>query len=626
MDRISALIAILCCALVAPAAPSPQNPDRAEMVDALFGNPLFIDAKLSPDGRYLASLSHYRGKRSIIVLDLETKEITGLTVESGDDVSDFHWIGPDRIVYHVSQWEIYTKGLYFYPVGRNKSRKLIDPQHFIFRGMVDPLVQDGTRFIFKGSTGDSARAPDLYVMDIDRDTINRLAKNTGDISYFILGQDSQPVFALEYRDNILHVLAADGSGGWEPAEGDFEDFMPLGMLSDDRHLLVSILNDDGFSGLNLFDLASGQLANKTRYYPGYDLFPQGEAGIIRENTTGDLLGIRFNHEKPENFWFIGGPRQIEDNITEAYPGLICEFLGFNPASRCIYFILSGDVQPPVVMQFNLDTGSSRPIYQQFPKVREFSFRPMEPVAFPGPDGAGQIHGYLTRPEGEGPFPTVVLVHGGPSTRDNWGFDPQVQFLALNGYAVFQVNYRGSTGFGSRYRLDGLAEIADASVYDVIAGTRWLVEQGVADPGRIAIMGGSFGGYVSLAAGTRAPDLWAAHIGFAGVYDLNLLYTVDKRGGYSWVDDLFEDYDEGLYSELSPVNHAAKLQAPVLLIHGKSDKRVSASHAKRMSKALQSAGKEVETVYLSWGVHGLPEEKDRRKYFLKILSFLEEHLQ
>lgn len=602
--------------------------DKEQLAEALFSNPSFVNARLSPTGRHLASISHYKGKRSLIVLDLETSEMKGVTVGPGEDVNRFHWIDADNIVYTVSKWELYTRGVSVYSVEDNRARKILDPQQsgLIFADLVDPLIHIDDEFVFSAVRIHGQLAPNLYRMNVVSGSRTRLAQNTGEISHYVVDLDGQPLFGIESRGRMGVVLKRDKAGKWVRVEGIEEKFTPLGMLPDNRFLLTAVKNAKGFNGANILDLETGQFAEKPRYYPGYDLVAANASSPIIDNLNGYLIGLRFNHEKPDNFWFDSGPRTVEDKLEESFPGHLFEFLGYNPSAKLIYFTVSKDTLPPVIIQFELATGKIDLVYRQFPRAQELDFRPMQPVSFSHPDSPWPIHGYLTLPEGPGPYPTVLLLHGGPQVRDQWGFDPTVQFLALNGYAVFQINYRGSSGYGRKFGLRTLAKTAEKSVEDVIAGARWLIEGGIADPERIGLMGGSFGGYISVEAAAREPGLWRAVIGFGGVYDLNALYKQDNRRGYNWVDDLFVGYDEELYASLSPVNHAHLVKSPVLLIHGKADRRVSPSQAKKMLRALEKANVEAESMFLSWGVHGLPEEKDRKKFYMEILSYFDHHLK
>jgi dipeptidyl aminopeptidase/acylaminoacyl peptidase len=481
------------------------------------------------------------------------------------------------------------------------------------------------RFILK-ATQIGSGAPDLYEMDVYSGSLRKLAGNTGHIYHYVVNEDGQPLYALEARGGRTNLLEWNGEGGWRPQESIEERFNPIGMLPGNRYLLVSMGDGRGFRGVNLLDLETGTFPNKPSFYPGYDIPANRASKPIIDNLNGYFVGIRFHHEKPENMWFISGPDRVEQLLKRQFEGFDCEFLGFNPEDKLIYFTISKDTHPPVIIQLDIGTGKPSAVHHQFPDLIGMEFRPVKPVSFKHDNASFPIHGYLTLPEGPGPYPTVLLVHGGPRTRDTWGFEPKVQLLALNGYAVLQVNYRGSSGYGRRYGLRSLSDTAEKSVDDVIAGARWLVAEGIADPDRLAVMGGSFGGFISLEAAARAPDLWQAVIGYAGLYDLNAIHKQDDRRGYLWVDDMYADFDEERYAALSPVNHAGSIKAPVLIVHGKSDRRIGLAQAKDMVRALKKSGNEVESMYIRWGVHGLPEEKDRKKYFNNILSWLEQHLK
>ncbi|NDV62755.1 S9 family peptidase [Puniceicoccales bacterium CK1056] len=603
-----------------------SDTDQEDLIDALFSNPQFLYAQLSPNGQYLASLSHYRGKRSVLVLDLNTKEINGVTVSRGDDVSSFQWIDEDHFIYHVAKWEIYTKGIYIYSVSKRRAQKILDPYEsgLLYRGVVDPMVHHKDKFALKITKGHYTKPPDLYVMNPISLSLRKMADNPGEVSRYIVDEDGNPLFALGWVDRKPFVLQSNEGEGWQLTDSFNEEFKPVDMLPGNRYLLTELTNGEGFRGVNLLDLKTGEFPNAPRFMPGYDLLGGSSSPII-DNMNGYVIGLHYHREKPGNFWFDQKPREIESLIAYAFPDHNLQFLGYNPQSQCVYYTISSDTLPPAIFQVDLQAGKFARVYNQFPEATGLDFRPMQPVSFRSGQDGPLIHGYLTLPEGPGPHPTVMLIHGGPHVRDTWGFNPEVQFFALNGYAVMQVNYRGSAGYGSDHALSSLGEVAALSVEDVIQGAKWMIEEGVADPERLAIMGGSFGGFISLAAAAREPSLWSAVIGYAGVYDLNALYKQDSRRDFNWVDDFFVDYDEDLYSSLSPVHLAAGMEAPVLIIHGKNDQRVRVSQAKSMIRALKKEDKQVDSLFIGWGVHGLPEEKYRKKFFLKIISFLDEHM-
>ncbi len=263
-----------------------------------------------------------------------------------------------------------------------------------------------------------------------------------------------------------------------------------------------------------------------------------------------------------------------------------------------------------------------------------SLAPMEPVAFPGRDGL-TLHGYLTRPrDRDTAGPMVLLVHGGPWARDYWSYSPAVQFLASRGYAVLQVNYRGSTGYGRRFREALVGEFAGKMHDDLVDGVEWAVRRGVADRNRVAIMGWSFGGYATLVGMTFTPQTFACGVDIVGVSDL--VSQLETRHTYwtwhalrpywhKYAGDPARPEDRRRMEERSPLYRADRAQRPILIVHGANDPNVKRPQSERMAEALRRAGKDVEYVVFEGEGHGGFDPASNVKLFETVERFLARHL-
>jgi dipeptidyl aminopeptidase/acylaminoacyl peptidase len=248
---------------------------------------------------------------------------------------------------------------------------------------------------------------------------------------------------------------------------------------------------------------------------------------------------------------------------------------------------------------------------------------MKPVKIKGPDGV-MLPGYLTLPLGSTgkKLPLIVYPHGGPHARDSWGYDFMVQFMASRGYAVLQVNFRGSTGYGWDWYEAGLRNWGTVMVDDITASTKWAIAEGIADPANITIVGWSYGGYAALMSAVREPDLYRAVVSIAGVADLRALARDDQRfyGGrqratYTLGDDVSE------LKAGSPLRAVDKIRAPVLLVHGDADVQVDVDQSKRMARALKGADKKCELVIVKDGNHSLARYEWRETLLTKLEAFL-----
>src|SRR5690606_26995583 len=240
-----------------------------------------------------------------------------------------------------------------------------------------------------------------------------------------------------------------------------------------------------------------------------------------------------------------------------------------------------------------------------------------------------LHGYLTRPQGaaEAPLPMVVLPHGGPfGIHDSWDFDLDTQLLAAAGYAVLRLNYRGSGNSGPSYRAQGAQEWGGTMPDVITEATTWAIDQGIADPARVCIVGASYGGYAALMGVAKEPDLYRCAAGYVGVYDLPALHA-DRARSAAWMRHWANDWmgARASLAERSPVNLADRIKVPVFLAAGGADHIAPIAHSRRMQRALEAAGVPVQTLYIDSEGHGFRKEEHRRRYYAQLLGFLAQHL-
>lgn len=374
-----------------------------------------------------------------------------------------------------------------------------------------------------------------------------------------------------------------------------------------------------------YDLAEQKL--------GDVLFAHPEADVDTLHTSsvdGRLLFAAYVTEKPQRHFFDREWQRIQSAIDRKLPGRTNRFVSSDRDERRLIVESSGDIHPPRYYLFDREARRLDPLFSAFPELDDMRLAPMQPIQYKARDGL-TIHGYLTRPvrAGEPPFPTIILPHGGPWSRDVWGWSASVQFLARLGFAVLQPNFRGSSGYGEEFKEKGYGAWGQAMQDDVTDGALWLIEQGVADPDRIGIYGSSYGGFAALLALVREPELFRAGASFAGVTDvltmlsdddwyLNLREDMEKLVGDRWSD-------RELLKQISPVENAQKIRAPVLIAHGTEDWRVHVKQATAMIDALEDAGVEVVPLLYSGEVHGFIDERNEIDFYAQLGSFFEREL-
>jgi dipeptidyl aminopeptidase/acylaminoacyl peptidase len=292
--------------------------------------------------------------------------------------------------------------------------------------------------------------------------------------------------------------------------------------------------------------------------------------------------------------------------------------------------VSSERQPPVYYFYDRKVRFLVRLFEQRPAIRRQDLSTTRRVDFMARDGLA-IPAYLTLPSGVEPkgLPAIALVHGGPWSRDWIDWDPEVQLLASRGYAVLQVNFRGSSGLGAAYLQAGYREWGQKIQDDITDGVKWLIAQGIADPDRIGITGASYGGYAALVGLVKTPELYRAGAAYAPVTDIELLISDDKwyDWGYEWHQTMIggERGDKSRLRESSPLRRVAEIRVPVLLGHGTDDQRVHVRQSQRMAEALKKAGKDYQYLEFPDEVHGFLLESNRIRWYTSLADFFDRNL-
>ena len=282
--------------------------------------------------------------------------------------------------------------------------------------------------------------------------------------------------------------------------------------------------------------------------------------------------------------------------------------------------------------FDATTGSLTKLVDVAPWLKEDQLAHMKPIEYQSRDGL-TIHGYLTLPLGREAknLPVVINPHGGPWFRDTWGFNPEVQFLANRGYAVLQMNFRGSTGYGRKFWEASFKQWGQKMQDDITDGVQWLVKQGIADPKRVAIYGGSYGGYATLAGVTFTPDLYAAAVDYVGVANMFTFMKTIPPYWKPFLDQMHAmvgdpEKDKALLEAASPVMHADKIKTPLFVAQGAHDPRVNKAESDQMVAALKKRGVDVEYMVKENEGHGFHNEENRFDFYEAMEKFLAKYLQ
>ena len=416
---------------------------------------------------------------------------------------------------------------------------------------------------------------------------------------------------------------------------------PVGFDAANNRIFVAALTPQKRWTVFPMDPATGVMGEPLLADPEYDILPDHFIASIDGHALSApifspkkdaLLGVRYVTDAPRVKWFDRELIRDQIAVDRAAPDTVNLLVDLSLDGKRMLWFGYSDQNPGQYFLADLEKHSFKPIGTRMSWIKPAQMAPMLLIKYQARDGL-LIHGFLTVPEGHERknLPMVVLPHGGPWVRDVWGYDPLVQLLANRGYAVLQMIYRGSPGYGEELYANAKRQVGRQIQDDIEDATRWAIAAGIADPSHIAILGASYGGYSALFALGHNPELYRCGVSFAGVTDWPAIYNNGEVAEYKaalryWREQIGDpDKDKDFLKAISPVNFAEKITAPVLIIQGKEDRRVPPDQAKRMIAALEKSGRKPESLFVAGVAHNLGREKNRIEIFKRVVDFLEKQL-
>lgn len=602
-----------------------------------FGRLAAIEnAMISPDGAHVAILGGPAGARSLNIATLDTAENVSLPLGDVEAV-EVRWAGNEHIVVRVRFYEKLAQRR-DYQFERNivvntsgePVANLLSNDHASRYLLGQPIVR-----VVDGAD------PEVYVMSfgaalrmslwrVDPSTGHgRLVENGGPSTDYIEPDSTGEARVLleSDADEIWVKARPKGEKGWKkiwskhPDEG--EGYY-LGYSDPEDAVYFTERRDDGYQVVR-HRLAEGVVE---------DVGPilAHEPHLTRDPIKGQALAVSAGGEKPVPIWLdedIGGVHRM---LSATFPGRRVTFNNWSAdRTRFVVSVNSPD-HPPAFYLLDRPRKELSLLGASYPELKDAAFGRTHWTTYKARDGL-EIPAYVTLPpqHSDAPRPLVVLPHGGPASRDTFSYDDLTQFLATRGYVVLRPQYRGSTGFGHAFEEAGHAEWAGKIQTDILDGVDMLAREGVIDPERVCIVGWSFGGYAALTSTFQHPETYRCAASIAGVTDLQMLQLHAIRrggrnsGGFGYLRDMLGKATRETLRAGSPVDQAARFQAPVLLIHGDLDTVVSADHSRHMRNALERAGKDVEYIEIEDDNHNLYKTASRVRMLEALESFLAAHL-
>jgi dipeptidyl aminopeptidase/acylaminoacyl peptidase len=618
----SAMLAIL-FACEQPVQKAPQIP-----LEDFFRNPEKTAFQLSPNGEYFSYLAPWESRLNVFVQKTGGDSAVRITSETARDIAGYLWKGDNRILFLKDTGG--DENFHLYGVNADgtdlKGLTVFDK---VRTELIDDLKETENEVI----VGLNKRDPtvfDPYRLNVITGEMTMLAENPGNIMGWMTDHDGKLRLAIAsdgVNQTILYRETEEGT--FSPVlTTSFKETVNPALFTFDNKMVYALSNlGRDKSALVLFDVANGKEQEI--------LFETQEAdleGVDYSRKDKKLLSVTWVTDKNKEHFFDPEFEAMKKELEQKLPGYQVFMGSHNKAEDKFMIRTVSDKSRGAYYFYDKNTKSLTKLADLSPWLNEKDLSDMKPVSYTSRDGL-TIHGYLTLPKGAKPknLPVVINPHGGPWARDYWGFNPEVQFLANNGYAVLQMNFRGSTGYGRKFWEASFKQWGRTMQDDISDGVKWLIDQGIADPKRVAIYGGSYGGYATLAGLTLTPELYAAGVDYVGVANM---FTFMKTVPPYWKPllDMFYEMvgnpvaDSLMLAEVSPVLHADKIQAPLFVAQGANDPRVNKDESDQMVAALKARGIDVEYMVKDNEGHGFHNEENRFDFYRGMITFLDKHLK
>lgn len=588
-----------------------------------FRNPEQTNFQLSPCGDYFTYLKPVNKRMNIFIENLKDSSTSQLT-NSEFDIISYFWANSNKILYLVDETGGENYKLFSINLKENRVED-ISPKDSASVYIIDPLVEIEDELI----VGLNQRDPkifDVYRLNLKNNKYTLVAENPGNITKWLTDNDGKIRAALQtdgvntgllYRDNENEEFRLIERSNFR------ETFVPVMFTFDNKNLYIK----------------SNRYRDKIALIV-YDPINKKEIETVFQNSEVDLdnaiistkkekvLGVTYTTYKKNYKFFDKERSDVQNYLENNFPNYLVNIVSTNGEETKYLVRVSSDKSHSSYYYFNKETKLVRKLADESPWLNENDMSSMKPITYKSRDGL-TIHGYLTLPKGyyAEDLPVIVYPHGGPWLRNVWGFDPVVQLFANRGYAVLQMNYRGSTGYGKEFWEKGFKEWGRYIQNDIADGVDWLIRQEIADPDKIGIFGYSFGGYSSLMNVSIYPDKYQFAVSLNGIVDFTDLINSVPPYWEPFKEMIYEmvanpNTDSLMIAAYSPIEISDSVTVPVLIAQGKNDTRVKPISVDRYVAKLKSNGVFVKYIFMEDEGHSIIKEENRIKFYKEAESFIE----
>ncbi|GIU23341.1 S9 family peptidase [Shewanella sp. MBTL60-007] len=618
----------------------------------------FSQVKISPGGDYLSAITMKDGKATLLILNAADKNpVHAVFFDSNAQVGHYEWVNDERIVLqkeYLKGWSdhpLYYGELMAVNADGSKATYLIGYQggqqqvgsnikkNTAIRAtayILDPMPEDERYMLVQalpwggGGSNMAENTQKVYRVDVYNGKRRKVATAPIPYANFLTDHDGNVRFVSGTRDYVNTKLYYRDDSSWVDTEKlnlNLDAMTPIAFGNDKNSVYVTASESGKPSGVYLVNIKTGdkKLVSQDKVV--------NPSNVWINKTTKKLYAVEYENGYP-TYEFVDAKDPSAKYIKQllaSLPGHQIHLMSQTTDADKIIIKAFNDRNPGDYYIFDTKAVKLEYLASQKKWIDPNKMAEIKPIHFTSRDGI-EIHGYLTLPNGKEAknLPLVVNPHGGPhGPRDWWGFDSQNQMIASQGAAVLQVNFRGSGGYGNAFENAGHQKWGTEIQYDIIDATKYVIEQGIVDKDRICIVGGSFGGYSAIQSSAIEPDLFKCAIGFAGVYDLQLMFdegdVQGRRAGKRYLKEVLGE-DEAVLKAMSPTHNVDKLKTNIMLVHGGEDERAPIEQFEALEDALKEQKYPFKKLVMDDEGHGFYDDAHRAKYYSEMLSFLKTNLK
>lgn len=602
-------------------------------LENFFKNPEKIDYQVSPDGTYFSFMAPYENRLNLFVQKIGSDTTIRITSETERDITASMWAGNNRILFIKDTGGDENYQLYGVNIDGSDLKSYTNFPN-VRTTIIDPLRKIDSLVII-GMNKRNPQVFDPYRLNLNTGELTLLAENPGNIQGWMTDHDGKLRVANAIVDGVNNQILYRETEDqpFQPVlTTNFKETVSFAVFTPDNKMVYALTNiGRDKTALVLMDPKTCEEKEVLYMNDKYDISDLNYSEKKNRLTVVACEG----HKDMIRHYFDKEEEEIRKKLEAQLPGYNVGVTSMSKDENIRLIYAGNDRTYGTYYLYNVKENKLTKVADIAPWIKEEEMCAMNPITYTSRDGL-TIEGYLTLPKGytmenAKNLPVVVNPHGGPWIRDSWGYNPEVQFLASRGYAVLQMNFRASTGYGRKFTELGYKQWGQTMQNDITDGVKWLIKEGIADPKRVAIYGASYGGYATLAGVTFTPDLYACAVDYVGVS--NLLSFMNTIPPY-WkplLDMMHEmigdpETDKEMMEKYSPVFHVDQIKAPLFIAQGANDPRVNKAESDQMVEALKKRGVEVEYMVKENEGHGFSNEENKFDFYRAMEKFLDKYLK